>query len=179
MVGVTLSEEQHKVANERARAAGLADRAEFLLKDYREVEGTFDRVVSVGMFEHVGAPQYREYFRTVREKLTPEGIALIHQEPLSFPDLSVAENIFLGRGTPRGAAGQIDWTAMRRRAVELLASLGLELDPRARMRGLSIADQQMVELAAALSQKARVLLMDEPTASLTPREVERLFGAAQ
>ena len=103
------------------------------------------------------------------------GIALIHQEPLSFPDLSVAENIYLGRGTPRGAVGQIDWATMNARAGELLRSLGVELDPRAKMRGLSIADQQMVELAAALSQRARVLLMDEPTAALTPGEVKKLF----
>ncbi len=105
-----------------------------------------------------------------------EGIALIHQEPLSFPDLSVAENIFLGRGTPRGRFGQVDWAAMKSRAGELLESLGVELSPDTKLRGLSIADQQMVELAAALSQSAQVLLMDEPTASLTPREVERLFG---
>jgi rhamnose transport system ATP-binding protein len=104
------------------------------------------------------------------------GIALIHQEPLSFPELSVAENIFLARDTPRGMLGQIDWRTMRRRAGELLTSLGLSLDPAAKMRGLSIADQQMTELAAALSQRARVLLMDEPTAALTPGEVDRLFG---
>ncbi len=78
VVGVTLSEEQHQAANERARKAGLAERAEFRLMDYREVEGTFDRVVSVGMFEHVGSPHYREYFRTVYDKLTPDGVALIH-----------------------------------------------------------------------------------------------------
>jgi len=103
------------------------------------------------------------------------GIALIHQEPLSFPDLSVAENIFIGWGTPRATLGQIDWNTMRRRCRELLESLGVRLDPRAKMRGLSIADQQMVELAAALSHSAKVLLMDEPTAALTPREVQRLF----
>src|SRR5436190_10322603 len=105
------------------------------------------------------------------------GIALIHQEPLSFPDLSVAEIIFIGRGElPRGAVGQIDWQEINASAKKLLDSLQVSLDPKARVRGLSIADQQMVELAAALSQKARVLLMDEPTASLTPREVDRLFG---
>ncbi|HEY7088488.1 MAG TPA: ATP-binding cassette domain-containing protein, partial [Tepidisphaeraceae bacterium] len=104
-----------------------------------------------------------------------EGIALIHQEPLSFPDLSVAENIFLGRGLPHGKLGQVDWRAMRARAAELLGSLGVRLDPKTRMRGLSIADQQMVELAAALSLNARVLLMDEPTAALTPQEVQDLF----
>ncbi|HYO10173.1 MAG TPA: ATP-binding cassette domain-containing protein, partial [Tepidisphaeraceae bacterium] len=88
---------------------------------------------------------------------------------------SVSENIFLGRGVPRGAAGQIDWSAMRSRAAALLSTLGVALDPSTKMRGLSIADQQMVELAAALSQKARVLLMDEPTAALTPGEVANLF----
>jgi len=103
------------------------------------------------------------------------GIALIHQEPLSFPDLSVAENIFMGRGMPR-RAGLLDWPAMNRRAKESLDSLGVKLDPRTKVRGLSVADQQMVELAAALSQQASVLLMDEPTAALTPREVEDLFA---
>lgn len=104
------------------------------------------------------------------------GIALIHQEPLNFPDLSIAENIFLGRSVPRGAIGQIDWSTMRRRTQEVLKQLGVELDPRRRMAGLSIADQQMVELAAALAQNANVLLMDEPTAALTPGEVARLFS---
>ena len=103
------------------------------------------------------------------------GIALIHQEPLSFPDLSIAENIFLGRGLPRGVMGQVDWKTMNRRAGELLKQLGVSIDPRTKMLGLSIADQQMVELAAALSLNARVLLMDEPTAALTPQEVNELF----
>jgi ABC-type sugar transport system ATPase subunit/ribose/xylose/arabinose/galactoside ABC-type transport system permease subunit len=103
-------------------------------------------------------------------------VALIHQEPVGFPDLSVAENVFVGHRLPRGKLGQLDWRAMRARAKQILASLGLSIDPRAKMRGLSIADQQMVELAAALTQDARVLLMDEPTASLTPREVDRLFS---
>src|SRR5690242_12283581 len=103
------------------------------------------------------------------------GIALIHQEPLSFPDLDVAENIFIGRGTPRTSIGTVDWSTMYSRAEALLSELGVKLDSRAKLRGLSIADQQMVELAAALSQKARVLLMDEPTAALTPEEVGDLF----
>ncbi len=104
------------------------------------------------------------------------GIALIHQEPLAFPDLTVAENIFAGDEPLRGGSGWLDWATMYRRSAEVLASLGLRLDPRARMRGLSVADQQMVDMAAALSQNARILLMDEPTASLTPNEVERLFS---
>jgi cyclopropane-fatty-acyl-phospholipid synthase len=78
VVGVTLSEEQIKVARDRARAAGLEDRVEFHLMDYRKVEGPFDRIVSVGMFEHVGVPHYLEYFGKVRDLLTPDGVALIH-----------------------------------------------------------------------------------------------------
>jgi len=102
------------------------------------------------------------------------GIALIHQEPLIFPELSVAENIFIGRQPTR--RGAVDWRRMFSEAAGILASLGVHLSPRARVGGLSIADQQMVEMAAALSQQARVLLMDETTAALTPTEVERLFG---
>ncbi|MBM9595777.1 SAM-dependent methyltransferase [Roseitranquillus sediminis] len=77
VLGITLSEEQHRTATRRAAEAGLQDRVSFRLCDYREVEGRFDRVVSVGMFEHVGAPQYGAYFRQVSEKLTVDGIALI------------------------------------------------------------------------------------------------------
>jgi cyclopropane-fatty-acyl-phospholipid synthase len=75
---VTLSEEQHKIATERAERAGLSDRVRFELRDYRAVRGQFDRIVSIGMFEHVGAPHYGEYFDTVRDRLTEDGIALIH-----------------------------------------------------------------------------------------------------
>lgn len=78
VVGVTLSAEQHKIATRRAHEAGLSDQVEFRLTDYRNVRETFDRVVSVGMFEHVGVPHYREYFRTVSQRLAPGGIALIH-----------------------------------------------------------------------------------------------------
>jgi rhamnose transport system ATP-binding protein len=102
------------------------------------------------------------------------GIALIHQEPLTFPDLTVAENTFIGH-QPRGAGGRVDWSRMTQRSGEILQSLGVKIDPRAKVRGLSIADQQMVEMAAALSQDARVFLMDETTAALTPSEVKDLF----
>lgn len=78
VVGVTLSEEQHKVATERAKAEGLEDLVEFRLQDYRSVPETFDRVVSVGMFEHVGRGYYQTYFDTVRERLSDDGVALIH-----------------------------------------------------------------------------------------------------
>jgi len=102
------------------------------------------------------------------------GVALIHQEPLTFPDLDVAENIFIGR-QPMNGLRQVDWKAMAARAGELLQSLGVGLDPKTKVRGLSVADQQMVELAAALSQNAKVLILDETTASLTPKEVAELF----
>ncbi len=78
VVGVTLSGEQHKIATQRARDAGLSDRADFRLIDYRALTGRFDRIVSVGMFEHVGAPHFREYFAHVRDLLTDDGVALIH-----------------------------------------------------------------------------------------------------
>ncbi len=78
VLGVTLSTEQHKVASARAKAEGLEDRASFELIDYRDVAGEFDRIVSVGMFEHVGLPQYRTYFGKINDLLTEDGIALVH-----------------------------------------------------------------------------------------------------
>ncbi|HEV7898319.1 MAG TPA: sugar ABC transporter ATP-binding protein [Planosporangium sp.] len=108
------------------------------------------------------------------------GVAVIYQEPTLFPDLSVAENIFMGR-QPRGSGRwphRIDRRAMHAETASLFARLGVSLDPTAPARGLSIADQQMVEIAKALSLRARVLIMDEPTAALTPGEVRRLFAVA-
>jgi rhamnose transport system ATP-binding protein len=105
------------------------------------------------------------------------GVAVIYQEPTLFPDLSVAENIFMGR-QPRARLG-IDRRAMRASATELFTRLGVQLDPDQPTRGLSIADQQLVEIAKALSRQARVLIMDEPTAALSGKEVSRLFGVAK
>jgi rhamnose transport system ATP-binding protein len=102
------------------------------------------------------------------------GIAVIHQQPNLFPDLEVAENVFAGR-LPRGRFGRVDWRELRRRAEGIFASLGVKQRVSVPVRGLSVADQQMVEIAKALSLDARVLVMDEPTASLSTREVERLF----
>lgn len=102
------------------------------------------------------------------------GIAMIHQEPSLFPDLTVGENILIGR-QPLGRTRWIDRSAMNARARELLDALGVRLDPRQRVRGLSVAELQMVEMAGALSRDSRVLFVDEPTASLTPAEVEQLF----
>lgn len=78
VTGVTLSTEQHRTANARAATAGVADRADFRLQDYRDLDQTFDRIVSVGMFEHVGAPNYDEYFATVARLLADDGVAVIH-----------------------------------------------------------------------------------------------------
>jgi rhamnose transport system ATP-binding protein len=103
------------------------------------------------------------------------GIATVHQELLLFADLTVAENIFLGQ-TPKAAGGLIDWTAMRRRARELLDRLDCpELDVDARVGDLSVANRQRVEIARALSQEARFLIMDEPTAALVEADVQRMF----
>ena len=106
------------------------------------------------------------------------GISVIYQEPTLFPDLTVAENIFIGR-QPTGRGGIINRREMRRQARELFATLGVPIDPDRIAEGLSIADQQIIEIAKAISLDARVLVMDEPTAALSGVEVERLFTVAR
>ena len=108
------------------------------------------------------------------------GIAVIYQEPTLFPDLTVAENMFVGRQPHRSASWikggrRIDRRAMLREAAAVFKRLGVPLDPARIARGLSIADQQVVEIGKALSLDARVIVMDEPTAALSAAEVERLF----
>ncbi|MGI5468561.1 sugar ABC transporter ATP-binding protein [Streptomyces sp. CA-132043] len=103
------------------------------------------------------------------------GIATIHQEFNLVPGLTVAENVFLGR-QPRTALGLVDKKTMRARAAELLARVRLDVSPNTPVAELGIARLQMVEIAKALSLKARILIMDEPTAVLTSEEVETLFG---
>jgi rhamnose transport system ATP-binding protein len=106
------------------------------------------------------------------------GTAVIYQEPTLFPDLSVAENIFMGR-QPLSGGRRIDTGELRRQTGALMERLGVPLDPNRPARGLSIADQQIVEIAKALSFEARVIVMDEPTAALSGAEVERLFSVAR
>jgi ribose transport system ATP-binding protein len=101
------------------------------------------------------------------------GIVMIHQEFNLAEDLTVAQNIFLGHERLRG--WRLDNAAMRREAVQVLRQVGLDIDPDTRTRELIVAEKQLVEIAKALSRQARLLVMDEPTATLTPAETERLF----
>ncbi len=100
------------------------------------------------------------------------GIAAIYQEPMIFPDLNVAENIFLSH---HARSPLVNWGQMYREAEAILAQLDIHLDVRQPARGLTLAAQQAVEIAKAISLKVRVLIMDEPTASLSAHEVEQLF----
>ena len=104
VTGITLSQEQLSVARARARNAGLDGRVRFALSDYRALEGRFDRIVSVGMFEHVGVPHYRRYFGCLRERLTEDGVALVHTIGRVSPPAStnpwIAKYIFPGGYVP-------------------------------------------------------------------------------
>ncbi|HTH58691.1 MAG TPA: sugar ABC transporter ATP-binding protein [Paraburkholderia sp.] len=102
------------------------------------------------------------------------GIVLIHQEFNLAEHLTIAQNIFLGHERRRGLL--LDDAAMRRDARQLLAEVGLARDPDTKVRDLIVAEKQLVEIAKALSRRARLLIMDEPTATLTPTETERLFA---
>jgi rhamnose transport system ATP-binding protein len=100
------------------------------------------------------------------------GVAAIYQEPSVFPDLSVAENIFIGH-QDQGVV--VDWGSMHEEAARLLSKLDIDIDPRLPAAGLTVAGQQAVEIAKAISLDVRVLIMDEPTAALSAHEVDRLF----
>jgi rhamnose transport system ATP-binding protein len=106
------------------------------------------------------------------------GVSIIYQEPTLFPDLTVAENIFMGR-QPLASGRRIDRTRMVSDAKAVFTRLGVELDPTRPARGLSVADQQIVEIAKAISFDARVIVMDEPTAALSSVEVDRLFDVVR
>jgi rhamnose transport system ATP-binding protein len=116
-------------------------------------------------------------FRTTAEAKAA-GIAVIYQEPTLFPDLSVTENVFMGR-QPMGRFRRIDRAAMRAEVVRLLDGLGVRIDPDRPADGLSIADQQIIEIAKALTLEAKVIVMDEPTAALSAAEVARLFRVVE
>ncbi|WP_243276060.1 ATP-binding cassette domain-containing protein [Faecalicatena contorta] len=110
------------------------------------------------------------------EEAQKHGIAVIHQEIVLVQDMTVGENIFLGREF-QTKAGFVDYHQMYKKAAEILERIGLStLKPDTIVRELSISQKQMVEIAKALSTDARIIVMDEPTSSLTDREVEFLFG---
>lgn len=126
-----------------------------------------------GSIELLGDPFSQGSTKTARE----QGIAVIYQEPSLFPDLTLAENVYVGRQPQSG--GRVSWETMESEAHRLFQDLGVSLDPGTRARGLSIADQQIVEIAKALSINAKVIVMDEPTAALSSKEVARLFTVAR
>ena len=106
------------------------------------------------------------------------GIACIYQQPALFPQLTVAENIGL-RLEPASAFRRVNWTERRSRAAELLRRIGADISPETEVRSLSMPEQQLVEIACALGAGARIVIMDEPTASLTQNEQHLLFGVVR
>jgi ribose transport system ATP-binding protein len=115
------------------------------------------------------------HFRSPRDALGA-GIGMVHQELSIVPDLTVAENVFLG-AQPLVAGGVVDWRRMRREAKKQLASLGLDINPAARMGSLPVGIQQLIELSRVLFSGAKIIILDEPTSALSPPEVARLFEA--
>ncbi|MCC6944381.1 MAG: sugar ABC transporter ATP-binding protein [Thermomicrobiales bacterium] len=105
-------------------------------------------------------------------------IKVVYQELDLVPDMSVAENVFLG-GYPKTPRGLVDWAALNSRTESLLAELGLDIDPGTPVGELRVAEQQLVEIARALSQQAQIVIMDEPTSALSPGEVDRLFAVIE
>jgi len=124
-----------------------------------------------GTIEIAGQP-VRHLTPAVAHKL---GVACIYQQPALFPDLTVAENIGL-RLEPANALRNVNWAERHTRAAQLLERIGADISPDAEIRSLSMPEQQLVEIACALGAGARIVIMDEPTASLTQKEVQLLFG---
>ena len=143
-------------------------------------KSTLVKIVA-GLYQR-DAGEFRLHGESVDFRSTAEsknaGVAVIYQEPTLFPDLSVTENIFMGRQL-LGRGRRIDRKVMHGEAQELFKRLGVTIDPRRPAEGLSIADQQIIEIAKAISVDASVLVMDEPTAALSGVEVDRLFAVAR
>jgi len=113
-------------------------------------------------------------FKNPREAIK-HGIAAIYQHVTCYPDLSVAENIFMGHEHVAPFTKTLRWSSMNQKAKEILAELGSDIDVKSEMRALSVAQQQIVEIAKALSTKVDILIMDEPTAALTNKDCEELY----
>jgi ribose transport system ATP-binding protein len=104
------------------------------------------------------------------------GIGMVYQELSVIPSLGVAENIFLGRLPKRKPFGTVDWSEATSQAKRILDDLGVDIDPRERVRDLSVGEQQLTEIAKTLSMNAQILLLDEPSSALSDEERERLFS---
>ncbi|WP_421826737.1 sugar ABC transporter ATP-binding protein [Larkinella sp.] len=109
-------------------------------------------------------------------EILKKGISMIHQEILIVPELTVAQNIFLGRESNRGFFSWIDEKKLNQKAGILLEQMGVTISPTTPMKYLSVAEMQMVEIAKAISNDAKVIIMDEPTSALSDKEVATLFG---
>jgi cyclopropane-fatty-acyl-phospholipid synthase len=160
VTGVTLSEEQHSVSNRRAEELGLADRARFLLQDYRTVKGPFDCIVSVGMFEHVGVGHYRAFFEACKSLLTRDGVMVLHSigrfDGPSFTNPWIAKYIFPGGYIP----------AMS------------EVIPKVEKSGLKITDIEILRLHYAKTLRAwreRFLAHREQVAALYDERFCRMW----
>jgi len=116
--------------------------------------------------------------RPTPQRMLELGVSVIYQEMMQAPHLTVAENLFLGR-LPRRHSGLVDWRAARRGCLEVMARLGFNVDPLARLDTLSVAQRQMVEIARALSRNARLVILDEPSAVLGGAELEKLFAVVR
>lgn len=141
--------------------AGKSTLLKILVGAYTKDEGTI----------YIGGEPIGELTPKRAEEL---GISIIYQEFSSLPHISVAENIFLGR-QPLTRHGFIDWKKCNSDSEAILQKVGLDIDPKTPVAKLKVAQQQMVEIAKALSKKARIIVMDEPTAPLTQREIDNLF----
>jgi ribose transport system ATP-binding protein len=143
--------------------AGKSTVIKMLAGDHRPDAGTIE--VGAETFEALDPGTSRRH-----------GIRTIFQELTDAPPLTVMENICLGRWPRRGVFRSVDWQAMRSHAVEVLGQLDAHIDPAARMSSLAVGERQLVEIARAVSDQARILILDEPTAALSSDEVDRLFG---
>ena len=109
-------------------------------------------------------------------KILSEGISMIHQEMLLVPEMTVAQNIFLGKEVTKGMSWWLDDRGINRKAEELLQLMGLNIDAKRQMKHLSVAEMQMIEIIKAISKNAKIIIMDEPTSAISDKEVATLFN---